>query len=36
MAKQVTGPTTPGLPPDPIADEQQKQIAELLKQAAAP
>lgn len=28
--------TTPGTQPDPIADEQQRQIAALLKQAAEP
>ncbi len=28
--------TTPGVQPDPVADAQQKEIAALLKQAAAP
>ncbi len=35
-AKSTQGGTTPGAPPDPIADAQQKQIADLLAQAGQP
>lgn len=35
-SRSTTSNTTPGAPADPVADAQQKQIAELLKQASAP
>lgn len=35
-SKSTQGGTTPGAPPDPIADAQQKQIADLLAQASQP
>lgn len=35
-AKATPGGTTPGAPPDPVADAQQKQIADLLAQAGKP